>query len=112
MKTIIKYGSLWLLPIAIYIFEIVWICIKGATLTNAICGWACCISITLLLAVRCVSDIYHSQKRLEDAEKRLKEDLEKYNNQLRDYERQLQYQIDKEKIKKDLEKFEKLKNQE
>ena len=70
MKTINKYGSLWLLPLAIYIFEIVWVCIKGATLTNAICGWASCISITLLLAVKCVSDIYHSQKRLEETEKR------------------------------------------
>ena len=78
MKTVIKYGSLWLLPLAIYIFEIVWVCIKGATLTNAICGWACCISITLLLAVRCVSDIYHSQKRLEDAEKEFQKSWEEY----------------------------------
>ena len=82
MKTIIKYGSLWLLPLAIYIFEIVWVCIKGATLTNAICGWASCISITLLLAVRCVSDIYHSQKRLEEAEKEFCRLLDKHSQKV------------------------------
>ena len=97
MKTIIKYGSLWLLPLAIYIFEIVWICIKGATLTNAICGWVCCISITLLLAVRCVSDIYYSQKRLEDTEKRFFEEMERHKNNLMRYEVELEMAIFKEK---------------
>ena len=82
MKTIIKYGSLWLLPLAIYIFEIVWVCIKGATLVNSICAWASCIVLLLQIAIPSVARLYKSEKKLKETEKEFCRLLDKHSQKV------------------------------
>lgn len=65
-KKIFPYCVLWLLPILVYIIDIIIVCVKGATMTQCICGWVSCIILSVFLAVDNIVRIYQSQKKLDE----------------------------------------------
>ena len=71
VKIVIKNSLMWLLPLTIYILEIVLVCIKGPTLVNNICAWISCIGLLLLIAIPSIISVSKSEKRLKDQEREL-----------------------------------------
>ena len=78
IKIIIKHSILWLIPLAIYIFEIVMVCTNGATMVSNICAWACCIVLLLQIAIPCIVRVCKSEIHYKQAEKKLDEFIKKY----------------------------------
>ena len=77
-KIIIKNSLIWLLPLSIYIFEIVSVCINGATLVNNICAWVCCLALFLQIAIPCIIRVCKSEIKYKQAEKELDERIKKF----------------------------------
>lgn len=77
MKITLKHSLMLLIPLCIYIFEIILVCINGPTLVNSICAWGSCIWLLLLIAIDSIKRVYDSEKELKDLEKQIKEIDEK-----------------------------------
>lgn len=60
---------LWLFCIATYIFNIVLVCVNGATLINSILAWCCCILLTISIILLEIKN----NRLKETREKELKE---------------------------------------
>ena len=77
-KIIIKNSLIWLLPLSIYIFEIVFVCINGATLINNICAWVCCFVLFLQTAIPCIIRVCKSEIKYKQAKEELDERIKQF----------------------------------
>lgn len=69
---------MWLIPLSIYVFQIVLVSIKGTTLANNICGWSCCIALLLQIAIPSIIKVCRSEIKYNQAKKELDETIKKF----------------------------------
>lgn len=76
-KKILPYCIMWLGLILLYVLNLVIVCVKGATMARCICGLASCIILAIMLAIDNIVRVYQSEKKWEEAIKKLNEEMEK-----------------------------------
>ena len=79
-KLIFKNSLIWMLPLAIYIFEIVFVCVTGPSLVNNICAWVSCIAMFLMVAIPSIVRLSKSQHKLKQLERDIEEHWKNYND--------------------------------
>ena len=67
-------------PLAIYIFEIVLVCVNGPSLVNNICAWVSCIAMFLMVAIPSIISLSKSQYKLKQLENEIEEHWKNYND--------------------------------
>ena len=77
-KIIIKNSIMWLIPLAIYVFQIVLVSIKGSTLSSNICAWVCCILLLLQVAIPSIIRVCKSEIKYNKTKKELDETIKKF----------------------------------
>ena len=79
-KLIFKNSLIWMFPLAIYIFEIVLVCVTGPSLVNNICAWVSCIAMFLMVAIPSIISLSKSQYKLKQLENEIEEHWKNYND--------------------------------